>query len=174
MSEPQGQDERYMRAAALYAPAIERLARGYEADADLRRDLVQEVHAALWRSFAGFDGRCSERTWIYRVAHNAAAEYVRGRHRLNSARLVGLEDAAEIAADDDVEAEAGARRTLERLGALIRQLKPADRQVILLYLDDLSAEEIAEVTGFTPGAVAVRIHRIKALLAQRFSARELS
>jgi RNA polymerase sigma-70 factor (ECF subfamily) len=37
-----------------------------------RRDLLQEIHLALWRSFATFDDRCSLRTWVYRVAHNVA------------------------------------------------------------------------------------------------------
>lgn len=168
------QDERFIRAATAYAPAIERFARGYEVDADLRRDLVQEVHAALWRSFAGFDGRCSERTWVYRVAHNVGADYVRSRRRVRSEQLVDLDHAIKIAALDDVEAETGARQTIERLSVIIRKLRPADRQVILLYLDDLSAGEIAEITGLTSGAVAARIHRIKALLAQRFASKEPS
>src|SRR5262245_30630873 len=56
----------YEQAAATYGAALERLARAYEPDADRRRDL-QELHLALWRSFAGFDGRCSLRTWVYRI-----------------------------------------------------------------------------------------------------------
>ena len=46
------QDGRYAAAAAAFGTAIARLARGYEADPALRQDLVQEIHAALWRSFA--------------------------------------------------------------------------------------------------------------------------
>lgn len=168
------QNASYRQAASLYAPAIARLVRGYENDAELRRDLVQEIHIALWRSFAGYDGRCSLRTWVYRVAHNAAADHVRAQRRGTAERLVGLEDAPEIAARDDIEAEAGARRASERLAALIRSLRPTDRQVILLYLDDLAAAEIADITGLTPGAVAVRIHRIKALLAERFGRKDPS
>ncbi|MDB5495528.1 MAG: polymerase, sigma-24 subunit, subfamily, partial [Phenylobacterium sp.] len=76
------QDERYRMAAAAFGPALERLARAYEAEPDPRRDLVQDIHVALWRSFAGFDGRCSVRTWVYRVAHNTAASHaMRGRRR---------------------------------------------------------------------------------------------
>ncbi len=65
-----------MEAAAEFGPALDRLARGYEADADLRRDLRQDIHTELWRSLARFDGRCSLRTWVYRVAHNTAASHV--------------------------------------------------------------------------------------------------
>jgi D-alanyl-D-alanine-carboxypeptidase/D-alanyl-D-alanine-endopeptidase len=59
---------RYEEATATYGPALERLARAYEPNPELRRDLLQEIHIALWRSLASFDGRCSLRTWIYRVA----------------------------------------------------------------------------------------------------------
>ena len=52
---------------------------------------------------------------------------------------------------------------LARLMALIHQLKPPDRQLMLLYLDDLDAKEIGEITGLSPGAVATKIHRIKAV-----------
>ncbi|MEN7536927.1 sigma factor [Aurantiacibacter flavus] len=57
-----GQDEQYRAAMQQYAAAIERLARGYEADRELARDLVQEIHAALWRSFAYFERQCSLRS----------------------------------------------------------------------------------------------------------------
>lgn len=166
------QDARYRRAAAAHGAAIERLATGYEADSELRRDLVQDVHVALWRSFAAYDGHCSERTWVYRVAHNAAAAHVRSRRRLRAERLVDLAEADGLAADHDPELAAGERRLLDRLTALLHRLKPADRQVMLLYLEDLGAAEIGEVTGLSAGAVAVRIHRIKALLARNFDMKE--
>lgn len=64
------QDDLYRQVAESYGPALERLACAYEADPEERRDLLQDIHAALWRSFEGFQGRCSLRTWVYRVAHN--------------------------------------------------------------------------------------------------------
>lgn len=154
MRDTSEQDERYRGAAAAFGGAIERLARGYEVDAELRRDLVQDVHVALWRSFAAYDGRCSERTWAFRVAHNAAADHVRARHRMP--RLLDLADAPDAVALDNPETETDARRTAERLAALVQRLKPADRQVMLLYLEDLDAAGIGEVTGLSAGAVAVR------------------
>ena len=62
-SDVNGQDDLYERAAAEFGAALGRLARGYEADPEKRRDLLQEVHLALWRSFEGFNARCSLRTW---------------------------------------------------------------------------------------------------------------
>jgi len=169
-----GQDGRYLRVASDYGPAVERLARGYEADPELRRDLVQEIHVALWRSFAYFDGQCSERSWLYRVAHNVAVSHLIKRRRLSSEQLTTLEDVAQIVGTDDPEAETGERQLIGRLLATIHSLKPVDRQVMLLYLEDLTAAEIAEVTGLSAGAVAVRIHRLKAILAEPYNEEEAS
>ena len=162
------QDGLYAEAAASLGPALERLARGYEANPEHRRDLVQEIHVALWKSLAGFDGRCSLRTWVYRVAHNVAASHV-GRQKRLARGLCGVEELDAQASGDDPEQAAGDRRAMERLLALIHALKPADRQVMLLYLEDLEAAAIGEVTGLSSGAVAVKIHRIKQLLSKRFA-----
>lgn len=160
------QDQQYLEAVDAYGPAFERLARAYEADPDKRRDLLQDIHVALWRSFASFDGRCSVRTWVYRVAHNAAATHVIRERRRNS-RLVSIED-IEVLPDRGGEGEAGRRHALEKLLALIQQLKPLDRQVILSYLEGLDGAAIAEITGISPGNAATKIHRIKNLLARQF------
>jgi RNA polymerase sigma-70 factor (ECF subfamily) len=73
--------ELYQHCATEYGPALERLARAYEVDAGRREDLLQEIHSALWRSLRTFDGRCSLRTWVYRVAHNTAVTHIRGAVR---------------------------------------------------------------------------------------------
>jgi RNA polymerase sigma-70 factor (ECF subfamily) len=164
-----GQDERYTAAAAEFGGAIDRLARVYEADADPRRDLIQDIHVALWRSLAAFDGRCSLSTWVYRVAHNTAASHLQKRRRWRVERGATLEALEAIADSDNPEAAVGERRVLERLMAIIQTLGPPDRQVALLYLEDLDAATISEITGLSPGAVATRIHRLKALLARRFA-----
>jgi len=161
-------DAHYQQAAAEYGAALERLARAYEADADARRDLLQEIHLALWRSFAGWNGMCSLRTWVYRVAHNAATSYVL-RERRNRARVLVSVEELEAMPDPVVsEAAAGERHSMERLLALVQTLKPLDRQVILSYLEGLDAEAISEITGISPGNVATKIHRIKKVLIRRF------
>ena len=166
------QDERYAGAAAEHGPALDRLARAYEADADQRRDLVQELHLALWRSFAQFDGRCSVRTWVYRVAHNAAASYVLKRRRAGAAKLTSLEDLELPDGGVSPEDAAGAQQVLTRLRGMIQALGPPDAQVMLLYLEDIDAETIGEITGLSARAVAMKIHRLKALLAARFNRRD--
>ena len=164
------QDNLYQQTAETYGSAIERLARAYEANPDARRDLVQDIHIALWRSFAGFDQRCSLRTWIYRVAHNAATSYVIKQRRARSQALVGLEELENLSDANSGQQVADRDRALDQLLNLIQQLKPLDRQVILSYLEGLDAASIGEITGLSPGNVATKIHRIKSILTRRFHA----
>jgi RNA polymerase sigma-70 factor (ECF subfamily) len=166
------QDELYASAAAEFGAALGRLARAYERNADRQRDLLQDIHFALWRSFETFEGRASLRTWTYRVAHNTAASHVLRDKRARTAQWVDLEHAADAADPASTTDSHETTDTLARLMALVHQLKPPDRQVMLLYLDGLDAKETAEITGLSPGAVATKIHRIKAVLARRFNAPE--
>jgi len=158
------QDEQYESVVAEFGPAIGRLARGYEADSEKRRDLLQEIHLALWRSFEGFDGRCSLRTWAYRVAHNTAVSWVIRQKRAGPP-MVSIEelDATPVPNDAD------RTMALTRLTQLIQRLKPMDRQVILAWLEGMDAAAIGELTGLSGGNVATKVHRIKALLARHFN-----
>jgi len=150
-----------------FGSSLERLARAYEADPEKRRDLSQDIHFQLWRSFQRYDGRCSLRTWIYRIAHHVAASHVIRERRILSA-LVSLEELEVL--PDKAESSSAADRSLnlDRLSALIQRLKPLDRQVIVSYLEDMDAASIGEITGLSPANVAMRIHRIKNVLAKRF------
>ncbi len=163
------QDILYQEVLNDYAAAIDRLARAYELNPEDRRDLVQEIHFAVWRSLGTFHGNCSMRTWIYRVAHNTATSHVIRRHRAN-ANLVSLEE-TETAADPlQTDIALDGQQRLDRLFEFIQKLNPLDRQLIVLYLEDLDAATIAEITGISPGNVATRIHRIKNILARRVTA----
>lgn len=161
------QDELYNDAADTYGTALDRLARAYEADPDTRRDLIQEIHLQLWRSFGHFDGRCSLRTWVYRVAHNVATSHVVRQRRLRGklVSIEALEDGPRDSRRDHLPDRAGA---LARLDALIQRLKPLDRQIIISYLEGMDAASIGEITGLSPANVAMKIHRIKMILKRWF------
>jgi RNA polymerase sigma-70 factor (ECF subfamily) len=160
------QDELYLCAVREFGPALARLARAYESDASQRLDLLQEIHFAIWRSLAGFAEQCSLRTWVYRVAHNVGISKA-ARRRKNG--LASLEELAEAPADGaSPEDDAHLAQALDRLNRLIRALKPPDDQVMLLYLEDMDAQTIGEITGLSARAVATRIHRVKMLLARHF------
>lgn len=161
---------RYTAAIRTFGEALIRLARGYESDAERRKDLLQDIHVALWRSFEVFDGRCSPRTWVYRVAHNTATKHIVAQRRVRLKELHTLDEIVEPEDPNDA-VKAAESDVLVHLFELIDRLKPIDRQVILLYLEDLSAEAISEVVGLSPENVATKVHRIKKLLTSMFHTR---
>lgn len=161
------QDELYLQASQQYGPALDRLAAAYEADPDRRRDLAQDIQFQLWRSLQRYDGRCSLRTWAYRVAHNVAASHVLRERRIFSS-LVSLEEIEALPILEAGPSAAEHHINLQRLMALIQRLKPLDRQIIVSYLEDLDAASIGEITGLSAANVAMRIHRVKKLLAEQF------
>ena len=164
------QEELYNEAAGSFGPAIERLAHAYEADPDIRRDLVQEIHIALWRSFAAFDGRCSLRTWLYRVAHNVATSHVIKQRRSKGPGLIALDELENLPEASSSHEAADRNQDLDRLMDFIQRLQPLDRQVILSYLEGMDAASIGEITGLSARYVSTKVYRIKEVLARRLSA----
>jgi RNA polymerase sigma-70 factor (ECF subfamily) len=160
------QDELYQQAVADFGGAVSRLASAYEADPDKRADLRQDIHMALWRSFAAFNGNCSLRTWVYRVAHNVATSHVlrqrRARARLREPRHPRHRTDRRLARCRSAAGAGPAARVDPRL-------KPLDRHVISLYLEGEDAATIGEITGLSAGNTAVKVHRIKALLSRQFA-----
>ena len=165
------QDDLYRQASADYGAALDRLVRAYELDPDKRRDLLQEIHLSLWRSFEHFEARCSVRTWVYRVAHNTAASHVMRQKRTNS-QLMSLKEIESMPDQRDPSRETDDRLAIDRLLQLIHQLKPPDREVMLLYLEDLDAAAIGEITGMSAGSVRTQVHRLKTVLTRRLRAGE--
>lgn len=131
---------------------LARIARQYAGPNDWQ-DLLQEITVALWKGLPGFAARSSLSTWVFRVALNTALQFVRKR------RVATEELAHEPVGSTDV----GDHMAL--LEAFLSGLDPVNRAVLLMDLEGLSREEIAEVLGISPGAVAVRMTRLK----QRFN-----
>jgi RNA polymerase sigma-70 factor (ECF subfamily) len=107
------------------------------------------------------------------VAHNVATSHVI-RPKTHAPIFVAPEEIESIPDRIDGEEQFDRRRALDRLYELIRQLPPIDRQVMLLYLEEVDAATIAEITGLTAGSVATRIHRIKQTLMRRVHQRDRS
>jgi RNA polymerase sigma-70 factor (ECF subfamily) len=155
----------YRDAIRQYGRDIARFVAGYERDSAVRQELLQEVHLALWQSFAGFAHQCSLRTWVYRVAHNVGVSHVQRSMRRLELAGASLDD---VQAQIDESADMGLterRLDLERIMVLVHALDGVDREVMLLYLEDLDAASIADVTGLSARNVATKVHRIKTLLA---------
>ena len=122
-----------------------------------RHDLTQEICVQLWRSFPSFDAKRAQfSTWMYRVALNVAISQMRRPLRqeepLDPQELEALGGTAEIAEQDE---------RLDALYGFIDQLDPLNRALILLYLEDRSYAEIAEILGISETNVATKISRIK-------------
>lgn len=135
---------------------------GYCRDPEDRRDLVQDISAQAWRAFPAFDpSRSRFSTWLYRIALNVAISQVRST-RLRQRHHASLDEEAiaalpDPASRDPHEADAG----IHALYAVIDRLDPLNRALMLLYLDERSARDIAEILGISESNVATKIGRLK-------------
>ncbi|WP_447754327.1 RNA polymerase sigma factor [Sphingopyxis fribergensis] len=163
------QDQAFSGAIARFGDALARMARGYEADADLRRDLEQDIQVALWQSFARFDGRCSLSTWVWRVAHNRATSHIIARRRHSQRGWANIEEIALPSDDPTPFDRATSEQAMAQILSIIDRLDPPDRQILLLYLEGFAAAEIGEITGVSSDSAATKIHRFKAMLTRRYA-----
>lgn len=116
-------------------------------------DLFQETLVNLWRGFGAFEGRSDVKTWIYRVSLNTCISSERKKQRVGRVELT-ME--ANLFEDKDEDT-----RQISMLHERISRLKPFDRAIVLLWLENMSYEEIGAVVGITAKNVSVRLYRIK-------------
>lgn len=157
----------YQQAVQDYGPDIARFTAGYERDPARRRELLQEVHLALWQSLSQYKADCSLRTWVYRVAHNVGVSHVQRSLRHAERHSMTLEEIDSLPSETTEINETERRLDLQKVMALIHRLAALDRQVMLLYLEDMDAAGIAEITGLSARNVATKVHRLKNVLAQQ-------
>lgn len=138
---------------------LARIARQYAGPNDWQ-DLLQEIALAIWRGLPGFQGRSKLSTWLYRVAVNTALQHVRKRRPQS-------EPLGDDPSRDPVGA-LGVRDPLSLLDDFLGELDPVNRALLLLDLEGLGRDEIGEVLGLSPGAVAVRMTRLKARFSETF------
>jgi RNA polymerase sigma-70 factor (ECF subfamily) len=155
---------RFERVLREYGPALSRLALGYETVAGVREELMQEIALALWQALPHFRGECSERTFVYRVAHNRALTHAARRRPAHQSldELPEPLEPADPAPRPDEQAAAASRH--DWLMSAVQRLPLAYRQVVMLTLEDLSNTEIAEVLGIKANNVAVRLNRARKAL----------
>jgi RNA polymerase sigma-70 factor (ECF subfamily) len=145
---------------------IARIAASYEADAELARDLTQEILLAVWRAVPTFREQSSWRTYIARIAHNRSVTHV--------ARAAGRPISVEMPETLECPAPLPEAVALEGdrwrsvLNA-VQQLPIAYRQVATLTLEGFTPPEIAQILGLSVNAVAIRSTRARALLRASLS-----
>lgn len=147
-----------------YHPALRRLVASYTRDTAAREDLLQEIAMGLWTALPRFRGDASERTWLYRVAHNTAITHVTRQHRRAKREQPGdLPEVPAPVATQESTAIGAERR--DRLWAAVRELPLLDRQIVAMHFEGLSAAEIESVTGLSAGSIATRLSRARQKLA---------
>ncbi len=149
-----------------YGGAVLKVARAYTLTTEDRQDLAQEILLQVWRSLPQFQGRASASTWSYRVALNTALGWHR-RERRRQSRQRPICEAEELSiAGPESSEKIAQREAVERLYAAIRQLPKTDAALVLLYLDDLTYRQMAEVLGISETNVGVRLNRAKKALGE--------
>lgn len=143
-----------------------KVARAYTRAEEERQDLVQEILLQVWRSLPGFEGRAVASTWAYRVAMNTAIDWRRREHRRRGRSRPLLEAEHLTDSGPDASRQALDREIVERLYAAIRRLSETDAALVLLYLDDLSYRQIADVLGISESNVGVRLTRARKFLGE--------
>lgn len=126
-------------------------------------DLKQEVLISLFKAYRHFRNDSSESTWVYKVALNTCLFSL--RKLTPKVSTLSLEEMPYIHFEDDSEHDLKSR--LEWLYSAISRLKPTDKALVLMWLDELSYYEIAENMGIPRNTVASRLHRIKEKLSTK-------
>ena len=157
-------EQRLTGLLAAHGSALTRLASSYVGVTPDRDDLLQDISVAIWRALPRFRGECSERTFIFRIAHNRAIAYI-------TRRQLPIQDAEDANAMEDsrpnpeetLSAEQQGRRLLDA----IQQLPLNQRQVVTLTLEGLNYSEIADVLGISETNVGARLTRARQMLRAR-------
>lgn len=135
-------------------------------DVDDKKDLEQEIIIQLWKSYQSYNGSTQLSTWIYRIAMNVSISFYRNNvTRKTNTTSINDSIFQELASSTINEEETDQRRLLY---GFISQLDEFNREVFMLYLDDYSYKEIAEIVGITESNVGTKINRIKHKIHEYF------
>lgn len=160
-------EQRFRSLLETHGAAIYRLAAFRERDPAARADLQQEIALGLWRALEMFREESSERTWVLRIAHNIAVTHAIKAltHKQRIADLK-MENAVEPSQQNRTpESDAIGRAQLNRLEEKLRALDLVSQQLVLLHLEGLSTQEIADVAGISATNVSTKLSRLRASLA---------
>jgi RNA polymerase sigma-70 factor (ECF subfamily) len=149
-----------------HGSSVMKVARAYTLTSDECQDLAQEILLQAWRSLPTFGGQASPATWFYRVALHTAMNWHRKDKPRRSREQPLLEVQAVAAEGCDSAEQAQQRETVEQLYQAIHQLPKTDAALVLLYLDELSYREMADVLGISESNVGVKLNRAKKALSE--------
>jgi len=130
-----------------------------------RQDLVQEMMIQIWKSIHRYNEEYKISTWLYRISLNVAISFYRKNSSRANKYAILNEGTVQISTDDQTENE----EQLKLLEQFISELKEIDKALMILYLEDKSHAEIAEILGMSISNVGTKIGRIKDKLKTRFT-----
>ena len=148
---------------AAHGRSLARLAASYARIGSERDDLFQEIALAIWRALPGFRGECSERTFLFRIAHNRGISYLARRRTPTGA---GGEERELPDRRPNPEQALAANEESERLARAVQSLPVAHQQVVTLALEGLSYGDIADVLGISETNVGARLTRARQMLRE--------
>ncbi len=146
---------------------LTRICRFYCTRKEDQQDLMQEIVFQIWRSRDRFRRESQVYTWIYRIGINTALTFVRKARRHPYVDLSHAPPVADAQLSPEERMDQAEQQS--QLMDAIRQLRKLDQTLILLYLEEMSYREMAEITGLSESNVGVKINRIKKVLAQRLT-----
>ncbi|GAA0549444.1 RNA polymerase sigma factor [Chitinophaga japonensis] len=157
--------DRFLSVIAEYKGIIYKVASFYCRQAEDRKDLVQEIIYQLWRSFPQYNEQYKLSTWMYKVALNVSISFYRKDKRRQEHSSVLTDSILDLVPDNG---PPETEQHLQLLQQLINELPPLERALMILYLEEKSYREIAEILGLTETNTATKISRVKDKLKQKF------
>jgi RNA polymerase sigma factor (sigma-70 family) len=155
-------DSRLAAILDTYGASLCRMAQAWTRSTAERDDLLQDIAVALLLALPTHRGECSERTFVWRVAHNRAITHAHRRKRQPYSTGVEPTEVASDVPSPEEQASHAQQRVL--LMSAMRRLREDERVVVLLSLEDVTLEEIGAVVGVSANAAGVRLHRARASL----------
>lgn len=152
-----GDENRFINLINEHQGLIHKVCIMYESNPEVRNDLFQEIVLQLWKSFGTFRGEAKITTWMYRIALNTAISGYR-----KQVRKVQTEDLDEVHYNiSEYHPTEDGEENAQKLQWAIRQLSEIERAMVMMALEEIPYEEIAETIGITQNNVRVRMNRIR-------------
>ncbi len=154
--------EEFLKILSAYQGIIHKVNQIYFKSKTDKEDNFQEVVCQLWRSFPSLQNREKPASWIYAVAINTSISKIRKDNQLEFCDSV-----PDIEVVDPYEQQERSEN-YQRLMNALHELNEIDRSIMLLYMEDYSYDEIAEIVGMSSSNIGVKIHRLKSQLQKQF------
>lgn len=158
-------EDKFLSVIDSHKGILYKVSNNYCKNSEDRKDLIQEITYQLWKGFDNYNPQFQYSTWIYRISLNVAISFYR-KERTITQNKVDIDDSLLVVSDILFNQEM--EDNLNLLQQFIYALKEMDKAIMLLYLEQKSHKEIAEIIGISESNVGTKVSRIKMLLTQNF------